>query len=211
MDDLAVAAPRQLDRLLRPDPRRPGVAGRAEPVVLGGASGASAEAAVGGAVDGVGEERLLEARVVRHNRRCEVLFQALEALEDERQLLVPKLRHNLEGPEDLGGDERKDFGAADDFSDGDEDSRGLDGSKACRNRVLAPVQLLAAKEKLGARHLEQSLHVVKHLLCRHTEDGPDSEVLERTLLRKLRHARQKVRLVPVLVHEEHGLSGALLA
>jgi hypothetical protein len=77
MDDLPVATPRVPDRLGRPDTRCPRITRRSKPMVLGGSCCAGPQAYVGGAVERVCEDLVLEASAVAHNRRSQVLVDVL--------------------------------------------------------------------------------------------------------------------------------------
>eukprot|EP00208_Stichococcus_sp_RCC1054_P007937 CAMPEP_0206150748 /NCGR_PEP_ID=MMETSP1473-20131121/38460_1 /ASSEMBLY_ACC=CAM_ASM_001109 /TAXON_ID=1461547 /ORGANISM="Stichococcus sp, Strain RCC1054" /LENGTH=170 /DNA_ID=CAMNT_0053548263 /DNA_START=201 /DNA_END=713 /DNA_ORIENTATION=- len=72
-----------------------GVAGGAEPVVLGRPRGAAPDARVRGAVHSVGQHLLREQAVIGHNCGSEVLRHALHHLQHPRQLLVTVLRNHL--------------------------------------------------------------------------------------------------------------------
>lgn len=75
---LAMARPDELDRLLRPNPRAPRIACWAKPMVLRSARCPGANASVGCAVDGVGEDRVLKGDVVGYNGGGQVVAHPLE-------------------------------------------------------------------------------------------------------------------------------------
>lgn len=66
-------------------------------------------------------------------------------------------------------------------------------------------------EELSAIKFKECVNVCLYLLIVPGDDGAEREVLQASLGRLSSHLRIQICLLPVLVHEENGLSRALLS
>eukprot|EP00967_Tisochrysis_lutea_P122158 scaffold201940_cov31-Tisochrysis_lutea.AAC.1 len=184
VDDLAVGRPAELDRISGVDAAGARISRWAEPVLLWCRSGARADAGVSRAADGVSKnfvdelsseggsgsvrkQQLLvrqrsgrgvpHMRVVRDDACGEMIFHAVEHLEDERQLILLVTGDDLEGSEKLGRCERKVVVGRHDGLNGDVYRRWLNGSVAVGDGVTREGG--PTKGELGTRQLEARLNV----------------------------------------------------
>lgn len=209
LDELAVARPDEANGLGRTNASAVGVTSGAEPVVLGGTSGASTHTEVGGTVDSVTEELVLECNVVGDDGGGKVVGDALHGLEHTGDILVSVLGHNLEGSKELGGGNVEVLLGCKNRVKGNLNGGGLNSTVLLVDGVV--LELLATKEKLGAREAEYLVLVLHDTLGGPAEDGANGEVVEGAASGKSLHLVNETGLVCIFVAEEHRLSRALLS
>jgi len=148
----------------------------AEPVVLRRTGGASPHAHVCGAVHDVSDDVVHEQRVVRHDRGREPVIEAREQLDELLEARVVEFGENLDGSEDLGGDELSRRLVLEDGLQRHEDRRWLERAVAFGDVV--PREFLATEQEFGAFEFAEPPDVIEHLSGSPAEDGSDGEVLK---------------------------------
>ena len=133
---------------------------------------------------------------------------AFADIEHGVDLGIPILRHDLERSEQLGRQELS-LPLAAEVLEGHEDGRGLPSAVTRWNGVA--LERSTSKENLSAIQLKNSINVRLDCFVGPSEDWPDRQVLQASLLRLLPHLLQQASLPPVAVHEHDRLGGAFLA
>jgi hypothetical protein len=95
-DHLTMCRPHQTNGVRRADTRRAWITCGTEPVVLRCTSGTPTNASVGGTVHGVAENLVHELRIVRDDRRRQVMAHSFTGLNQQVGLVVLVFGDNLE-------------------------------------------------------------------------------------------------------------------
>jgi len=203
-----VARPHELDGLGGANTCAAGIARGAEPVVLGGASGAGADANVGGAVDSVANAVVDKVNVVGDNGGGQMVRHALAALNDVGESRIRERGNHLEGPKDLGRAILEVLGL-NDLGKRDKDGGRLQGTILLGDGMVG--KLLATKADAGTREAGKLPGMLQHLLRGVGENGSDSQIFQLAAGGNGGELVDEARADPVLVGEEDGLRRALLA
>ena len=174
-------------------------------MVLWGSSRSGADTLVGGAVDGVSYYVVEEDGVIADDSGRQVVVHSFEGGEDLSELRVAVLCDNLEGPEELGGDELEVFA---DLLDRDKDRCRLVSPVAVWDVV--PLELLSSEEQPGSRDLEDRINVFLDLDIVPGEHRSDCEVGQLSPGSQCLQFFDEPLSHPVLVRKKYRLRGAFL-